>query len=249
MRGEDFKLLPDDYKGSVIQALTDAKRTDIHEFIREYALESFNGIDFLLWDFINSNLIRNAADERLIPIKVKRGRWTLLLLYDTELKYLYTLMKHKRFKQLRDQRKNRSTVHYIDALAQINDDLHSEIEQICLFENEAWDEEVENLLLRIVREHRNEIERFVVLGFSTSKDDIVSVSAIVPSSELGTVYEADWSEFIPTNYGSGSVTFDYTPSEEDEEDIPVTLKQQPETVDDPSVNLKKDDDNVNNEEN
>lgn len=249
MRHDDFKVFPDEYKIAVIQALTDAKRTDIHEFIREFALETFNGIDFLLWDFINSNLIRNAADDRLIPIKVKRGRWTLLLLYDTELKYLYTLMKQKRFKQLQDQRENRSTAHYIDALAQLNNDLQSDVEQIYLFENEAWNENVENLLLQIVREHRNEIERFVVIGFSTSKDDIVSVSAIVPSAELGTVYEADWSEFIPTNYGGGSVTFDYIPSEEEEEDIPVKLKMQPETEADPSVNLKKDDDNYNNEEN
>jgi len=248
VNGEDFKFLPDNYKVSVVQALTDAKRTDINEFINEFALESFNGIDFLVWDFINSNLIRNAADERLISIKVKRGRWTLVLLYDTELKYLYTLMKHKRFKQLHDQRKKRSTAHYIDALALLNSGLHADNDQLCLFEDEIWDEGVENLLNRIVREIQDEIERFVVIGFSTSKDDITSVSAIIPSPELGVVHEEDWSGLIPINYESNSDKFDYAPFEEEEEDIPVTLKKQPETGDDPPVNLKQDDDNVNNEE-
>ncbi|MEK5161201.1 DUF5986 family protein [Paenibacillus sp. FSL R5-0527] len=248
MVDEDFKLLPDDYKISVIQAITDAKRIDINEFIKEFELESFNGIDFLVWDFINSNLIRNAADERLISIKVKRGRWTLVLLYDTELKYLYTLMKHKRFKQLQDQRKKRSTAHYIDALALLNDGLYAAEDQLHLFEDETWNEGVRSLLHRIVREHRDEIERFVVIGFSASKDDITSVSAIIPSSELGVVHEVDWSEFMPTNYGSSSVTIEYTPAEEEDEDIPLKLKDQPETHDDSLVNLKKDGNNVKGEE-
>lgn len=249
MHDENFKLLPDDYKISVIQALTDARRIDINEFVKEFALESFNGIDFLIWDFINSNLIRNAADERLITIKVKRGRWTLVLLYDTELKYLYTLMKSKRFKQLQDQRKKRSTAHYIDALSLLNSGLYADDDQLCLFENETWDKGVESLLHRIVQGLQNEIERFVVIGFSASKDDITSVSAIVPSPELGVVHKVDWSELIPLNYSSNSVTFDYTPFEEEEEDIPLKLKEQSKTNDDPSVNLKKHDDNVNSEDN
>lgn len=249
LRDERFKFFSDEYKVSVIQAITDAKRTDIQDFIREYEPESLNGIDFLVWDFINSNLVRNAADDRLIAIKIKRGRWTLVMLYDTELKYLYTLMKHKRFKQLQNQRKNRSAAHYIDALALLNNELHADNDQLVLFEDEAWDEGVEALLHRIVREYQNEIERFVVIGFSTSKDDITAVSAIVPSPELGIVYEEDWSEFIPTNYGFSPVILDYTPSDEDEEEIPITLKKVNEVDDDLPINLKKSDNNVDNERN
>ncbi len=117
-----------------------------------------------------------------------------------------------------------------------------------MFENEEFDNAANELLYNIVREYQDEIERFVIIGFSTSKDDITSVTAIVPSPGLGVVYEEDWSEFIPMNYVFNSVTFDYTSLEEEEEDIPVTLKKQPETDGVPSVNLKNDEDNVGNEE-
>lgn len=139
MSEEDFNFLPDEYKIKIIQALTDAIRADVKEFTREFSLETNNGIEFLKWDFINSNLVRNASDERLLAIKVQRGRWVLILIYDTELKYLYTFMKHKRFKQLQDQRKNREKPHYIDALALLNKDLHSENDQLSLFGDAAWD--------------------------------------------------------------------------------------------------------------
>ncbi|MDB5052320.1 MAG: phiCD27 1 [Bacilli bacterium] len=253
MYGEEFKFLPDEYKISIIQALTDAIRKDIYDFIEEFDLETSNGIHFLKWDFINSNLIRNAADGRLHCIKIKRGRWELVLLYDTELKYLYTLMKHKRFIQLQDQKKKRAKAHYIDALALLNKGLHSPNDQLSLFENSSWDEGAENLLYNLVREHQDNIERFVLIGFSTLKDDITSVSAILPSVELGIAHEVDWSEFISTDYSTSNVTFNYTPSDEEEEEVPVKLKKQTGATrdnvdDDLPVNIKKDDDNKKTEE-
>lgn len=232
-----LELLPDKYKVSIIQAMTDAVRSDIDDFLNEFHLESFNGIDFLKWDFINTNLVRNSVDGRLIAIKLKRGRWTLILLYDTELKYLYALMRHKRFWQLQDQRKSRVQPHYIDALSYLNKDVHAENDQLCLFDNDDWDKEVKGLLHNIIPEYHNEISRFILIGFSTTKDEIARVSAIVPTADLQIALELDWSEFIPANYDSVEVAFDFTATDEDEE-IPIKLKGISEISDDSMVRLK-----------
>lgn len=227
MSDNEFNFLLDEYKISIVQALTDAVRADVQEFTKEFPLETNNGIEFLKWDFINSNLIRNASDERLRAIRVKRGRWELILLYDSELKYLYTFMKHKRFKQLQDQRGKREKAHYIDALVLLNKGQHSGKDQLSLFEDTAWDEGAESLLQSIAREHQNEIKCFAVIGFSTLKGDVTSVSAIIPTVELEIAHEVDWSEFISTDYNTNGFVFDFTPTVEDEDEITLTLKEQP----------------------
>lgn len=225
------QLFSDAYKRSIIQAITDAFRKDAQDFAAEFDLETKNGNHFLKWDFINTNLIRNVSDDKLLTIKRKRGNWELILLYDSETRYLYSLMKRKRFIQLAEQRKNRTKAHYLDALVSFNTGLQPQngFIQLSLFSDNSWDKQVHRLLHDLVHEHQDEIERFVLISFSTGKDDITSVSAIVPTVDLSIAYEEDWSEFIPAEFTQNNVELDYTPSLTEEEEIVVKLKPEVQT--------------------
>lgn len=112
-------------------------------------------------------------------------------------------------------------------------------------------EGAEDLLQSIAREHQDEIQQFAVIGFTTLKGDVTSVSAILPTVELEIAHEEDWSEFISTDYNTDGVIFDFTTPVEDEDEIPLRLKEQPisdNEDDDVQLNLKVDDNNTKDKE-
>lgn len=249
---EKYKLFPVEYKKLVVKAIADAFRKNANDFAIEFDLDTTNGVDFLKWDFINTNLIRTVSDERIRSIKVKRGRWELVMFFDKQTNYLYSLMRHKRFNQLSNQRRKRSKAHYIDALTSFNKGLRprSGVEVLTLFADTVWDEQVHNLILSLVGEYEEKIEGFVLIGFSSGKDDITEISAILPTADLDIAYEEDWSEYIPAEFNPNIATFDYTSLTSEEDEIEVNLKPefQAEDNDDIDLPLKNDDNEKKDEE-
>ncbi|MGE5632196.1 MAG: DUF5986 family protein, partial [Caulobacteraceae bacterium] len=169
--------LDDNHKSLIIQAISDGNKKEVLDFMAEYDLETYNGIHFLKWDFANTNLLRNLSDDRFQCLKIKRGPWKLVLVYDKETKYLYSLMNKHRFLQLQE-RVNKEQVHYIDALALINKGLrgNGKNKQLRLFIVKSDKTNTKNLLKEILQQIDGEVIRFTVIAFSNEKDEITSVS-------------------------------------------------------------------------
>jgi len=222
--------MADKYKTVIIDAIRNASKKDIMEFRIERKLETFNSVHFLKWDFINTNIIRTLSTSQFQCEKIKRGPlWELVLIYDKETQYLYATMQEKRFHQL-SERVYKETVHYIDALCSINNDLEADEElnpakQLHLFESETddWNAQVEYELKSMVHMLEGEVKRFILLTFSTDKGEITSVNAIMPNAELEIAYEENWNEFITADF---SVAFESQGAiTEQEEEIFVGLRE------------------------
>ncbi|MEF3305333.1 DUF5986 family protein [Paenibacillus sp. GYB003] len=230
---ETIKLsipIADNHKTVIIDAIRNAGKKDIMEFRMERKVETFNSVHFLKWDFINTNIIRTLPTSQFQCVKIKRGPlWELVLIYEKETQYLYAAMQEKRFHQL-NERLYKETVHYIDALSLINNDLEADEElnpakQLNLFEseNDDWNAQVEYELKTMLHMLEGEVKRFVLITFSTDKGEITAVNAIMPNAKLEIAYEENWNEFITADF---SIAFESQGAiAEQEEEIFVGLRE------------------------
>lgn len=225
--GSESKIpLSGHYKGSIVRAIFEAHKKDLPDFYGEYDLETFNCRHFLKWDFTNTNIIRSFLGKRFHCIKVKRGSWRFVLIYDKETKFLYSLMKEKRFIELQDKTKL-GKIHYLYALASINKELKRKIEQLSLFtiDNNQLQNDLKNVLHEMIQNIDGEINNYVLISFSTEKHELVSVSAYIPTAGLDIAYKESWNEFIPADFDTLS---DYTDNinQSDEDEINIALREE-----------------------
>ncbi|MFS0556364.1 DUF5986 family protein [Brevibacillus sp. 179-C9.3 HS] len=222
--------LSDEYKYSMIEAISNAHKNDLQEFLMEYDLETFNSAHFLKWDFTNTNIIRNLQGHRFQCLKVKRGPWKFVLIYDKETMFLYSLMRDKRFSQLQD-RIVREKVHYLDSLANINQgfegkDNKERFYQPNMFDMDggSWEREVQNVLNEMIQNIDGKIKQYVLISFSVERNEVTSVSAYIPTVDLGIAYEENWNEFITADFNIPYIVAEISEQEE-EEDIEFGLRE------------------------
>ncbi|MEK3719261.1 DUF5986 family protein [Paenibacillus sp. FSL H8-0034] len=230
MKFESRIPLSDQEKSAFIEAIYNAHKNDIRDFILEYDLETQNCIHFLRWDFTNTNIIRKFQGQRFQCLKVKRGPWKFVLIYDRETMFLYSLMRDKRFGELQD-RTSRQRVHYADALASHNQSLEdvSDVERFLeqdLFDMDGaiWADEVQEVLKELTANIEGEVKYYSVITFSSEKDEITSVSAYIPTASLGIAFEENWNEHITADFTNTYTTSGISTDSEDE-DIHIGLRE------------------------
>lgn len=232
--------LSDELKSFIIEAVSSGVKHDVLQFKNEHDLATDNGIHFLKWDFINTNLVRDISNDRLECIIIQRGGWKLVVIYDKETKFLYSLMSQNRFGELQ-KRTKKDTVHYIDGLTLINDDLEvkNNIQQLTLFDikDERWEEERENVLSNILQCIDGEVVQYAVITFSTQKLELNSVLTYIPTADLKVAYKEDWSDYIPVDFDISNVITDN--ENEEEEEVEVRLRERVISKDDTIVQFKK----------
>lgn len=222
--------LSDQDKTVLIEAIYNAHKNDIREFILEYDLETQNCIHFLRWDFTNTNIIRRFQGERFQCIKVKRGPWKFILIYDRETKFLYSLMREKRFKDLQD-RVTAERVHYVDALVSNNHELEdiSTVERVFqqdLFDLDGmiWSEEVHQVWEELSVNIEGDVRYYAIVTFTSEKDEITAVSTYIPTVSLGIAHEENWNEYITADFSNTYSTSAFQAETEDE-DIEIGLRE------------------------
>ena len=236
--------LLDSNKLAIIKAIADGYKKDIQDFKAEFNIETFNSIHFLKWDFANTNIINTLTDDRFQCIKVKRGSWTIVMIYDTETHFLYTLMKEERLAQLQD-RVVKEKVHYLDALSSINKGLegksnHNKSLQLSFFTEESvWDESVESLLEELLGNLKGKVEQYVLIAFSMDKSEIKSIRAIIPNEHLAVTYEEEWTDLIPVDFDTSN-PYESSILEDEDEEIEIKLRKNAILNEDNLIQLRND---------
>jgi hypothetical protein len=236
--------LNNSYKSSIIQAISDGIKKDVSDFKAENVLETYNGINFLKWDFINTNIIKTLKNNNKFQcLKYQRGpSWVLVLIYDKETNYLYCLMSKQQFNLLKD--KERDHLHYIDALALINKGLKAKIKkykQIKLFNIE--DKTIKNadkksLLSDILQRINGKVMKFAIITYLSEKREITSVSAYMLTTALEIGHEENWNELITVDYNNSPIIEDNI-NKDDEEEINMKLRVDPTQSNNNIIKLKR----------
>ena len=83
----------------------------IKEDVRVNRLVQPNSTPSRIWDYINRDVAEQAETHGCLCNLTKRGPWTMSILYDSSSGHVITLMREKRFEELRRQRKTRENIY------------------------------------------------------------------------------------------------------------------------------------------
>lgn len=176
---------------------------NIKEDIRANRLVKPNSTPSRIWDFINRDVEEQADKHGCLCNLTKRGPWTMFVLYDSSSKQIITLMREKRFEELQRGKKNRKSMHYLDAFSRcLNGELYAPSKQQSIFEAEQVSDKTLYEANKVVEkmtasfEKDGEIEHHVLVLFSSEGYQLTSVRAVIIDSDLEIVCSSNWSEYI-----------------------------------------------------
>lgn len=180
------------------------------DHVDEQNFPTDNGKEGEVWNYINKCVLESLPADRFQIIVMNRGRWKFLGIYDRENRYLYTLMREKNLKNIRNAI-SKHMFHYVNALSKLNDRLSGAYQTIChqmsLFGvgeyDEQGDEILDKILHSMIRDLDGEVERYVLISFDTDSYGVVKeIKGIIPAKGLDYYKEENWTSYIMAEYVS-----------------------------------------------
>jgi len=194
---------PSEVISAIVSSLGDAVGDDIRENIQSNELPTRNSMPTMIWDLLNRNLIKRLDTDSCNIAKARRGPWEMLIVFEKSTQCIITLMREKRFAEIRVNQRKRRHMHYVDMLAmQFNRDLPPDKHQLCFLPHTFSDEDRLNeritSLLQDLNGDADIVKNHVLVLFESSGYQLTGVRAIMvtPSLEIAKGCEQDWSSFI-----------------------------------------------------
>lgn len=182
----------------VYRCLFQAIDEDYQEADSHLNLKTHISKPYMIWDFINRNLMVSFLESNVLYSTHKRGMWEVLLLYDKDSNLVLSFMKDARFKYIKKAKRNRRP-QYVRALLLLNDKLQAETKQQKFFIEENIDDDKEqlktllaSLCSQFTMQESNVIDNHVLVVFSSSFGQITSIKAYILDNDLDKVDEQDW---------------------------------------------------------
>lgn len=86
---------------------------------KDYNLTTNTGKPYVIWDFIYSSLNKTFRNNAKISLRIiKNGSWNQIILFNSESKVLYFIMKESRYVTIKRQGKNK---HLLAVLSNLNE--------------------------------------------------------------------------------------------------------------------------------
>lgn len=192
----------DNFKDIMIRCISNAVGEDI--IINSHGLKTQIGTPDRIWDCINTNLGKYFNSQDVIAEITKRGR-ILVPVFDRKTGMIHTIMREKRFEQLRKELPQRRRVHYIDALSRsLNKNLHTQPVQRSLFpirghhkfDNEYQIKDIVEKMFKDLSIPGELVKRHGLILFTSQDHMLVSIRCCVINSDLNIVDYDDWSNRI-----------------------------------------------------
>lgn len=190
----------------VVACIEDAVGDSIRADIISNRLSTTNSVPSRIWDFINRNMKEFGFDDCVVS-DINRGPWQMTVVYDNKTQCVFTIMREKRFNQLKKAQKNRNKMHYVDMLAkQFNSNLTCAYQQTSFFTEHHFDDEerlsklVQQLLSDLV-DDIDLVNNHILVLFETIEHELISVRAVMitPSLDVADNAELSWSQYISNN--------------------------------------------------
>ena len=190
----------------VVACIEDAVGDSIRADIISNRLSTTNSVPSRIWDYINRNMKEFGFDDCVVS-DTNRGPWQMTVVYDNKTQCVFTIMREKRFNQLKKAQKKRNKMHYVDMLAkQFNSNLTCAYQQTSFFTEHHFDDEerlsklVQQLLSDLV-DDIDLVNNHILVLFETIEHELISVRAVMitPSLDVADNAELSWSQYISNN--------------------------------------------------
>lgn len=179
---------------NIVSAILEAITANVNEFYGEEKLTHRNGFHFLKWDYIFTNIENNIRDSvNLEIIKANRGYFSFDLIIDRNKKIVYSVLKTKNLKSIKNER---NYSHYVWQLASINGIQEDAVGQTSLFELEP---EINNKDLLNLLDF--EPTKYVTILIDETNKLMPRISEVVLDSRLESVYERTIKEVTTLGFG------------------------------------------------
>ncbi|CDI50106.1 DUF5986 family protein [Clostridium tetani] len=186
-----------------------------------------NAIHFEKMDNIANSLINAFKFESNYRIvKLKRGSYIVVLIFDSENKILFSALSHSRFETLL-KRKSHLKTHYIDALVDFNISIGFKRVQQVIDESffEKNNDEINKIKEQITDVLNGEIpERYVTVCFEMERFSLCNVEAVLTSEHFEVIERDNWSDLIEIDYND--VIYENSISNEDSEELNISIKSE-----------------------
>lgn len=197
-------LFPSELEAKIVRAIEEAVGNDIEEDIQRSGLiGTQNSVPSRIWDLINRNLLRMIDAQECTVVPARTGPWQMLVLFEKSTQNILTIMREKRFADVRRYQHRRHKMHYLDMLSkQFNADLQADCSQISFFPPTFSNEErLPELVQNLLRDLGGEVEvvqNHVLILFDTIGNQLVHVRTvkITPGLDIAQGCEWDWSQYI-----------------------------------------------------
>lgn len=186
----------------IVRCIEEAVGNDIQTDIRNAGLVGTpNSVPSRIWDLLNRNLIRAIDAQECTIAETHTGPWHMLVLYEPGSKNVITLMREKRFLDIRRYQRRRKRMHYLDALTkQFNSNLLAEQGQLSfmphVFTNEDELAVIVQNLLRGLGGESEVVQNHVLILFDAIGDQLVHIRAVKITPNLDVAQEWDLSQYI-----------------------------------------------------
>lgn len=190
----------------IVRCIENAVGDGIREDINKNHLRTANSVPARIWDLLNTDLLDSLEATDCGVSTAQRGPWQMVIIFEKASSSIITLMREKRFAELKRAQKHRSKMHYVDMLPKMfNNELLSDCDQQSFLPKEFSDEnDLAVLVQRLLKDLVSDISivrNHVLVLFETSGFQLTSVRAVMitPNLEIASGCEADWTMYISTN--------------------------------------------------
>ena len=202
----NLKDISDNIARGIVACIEDAVGDNIRADIISNRLTTTNSVPSRIWDYINRNLKELGFDDCVVS-DTNRGPWQMTVVYENKTHGVFTIMREKRFNQLKKAQDKRNKMHYVDMLAkQFNSNLTCTCQQTSLFAEHHFDDEerMSELVQQLLRDLVDDIdlvENHILVLFETIGYELMSVRAVMitPSLDVADNAELFWSQYISNN--------------------------------------------------
>lgn len=208
MRTDDMSF-PSELIAKIVHCVEDAVGDDILADIQYHDLRTTVSSPSRIWDFLNTNLVKNLEMENCTIAKAQRGFWQMIILYEKTTQCIFTFMREKRFAELRRCQRYRAHMHYLDMVAmQFNKELLADQQQLTFFPHVFSDEnmlaERVQALLHDLGDEIPVVRNHVLVLFDTAGYQLTHIRAVMvtPSLDIAQNASQDWSQYISDNISS-----------------------------------------------
>lgn len=233
--------IPEDAKHAFANGIFNAVTNDMPELIQEQELPTTVGGGLFRWNFINRNVSRNL-DGTFQATYAKRGAWRALLLYESSVKFTFSIMTENNLGKL--QHHLPTNLHYLEALVSQNIGYQPIEGQMRLEEcdRERDPSMVAQLRDQLLCDFAGIVENHIVILFDYDYSRVLSARAVLLTPKLEVAFSEDWSKYLNKPYFHKDTILAVLTENDDEESLVSIKPNVEESKDEPDVALVEQED-------
>lgn len=193
----------EDFKRRLVDCINMALHDNLPRYLAEFHPETTNGVPHQINDWINTNITTHLTNGNIDTITFARHSWQGKIVVDTENYIAYSIMRGKRVRQLRHEKRERP--HYLQTvIAVLNNKFTAGNKQITMFDMEkVFDEEIINSDYDTIMQGRiNSNEGYIhcVIAYETERNEIVDIRILFLDKDFDEIDQISLNDYVKPDF-------------------------------------------------